>query len=769
MDGALDEILIAMASSIVTVSGRRLVPPLLILAATLAVFWRPLFLGETFVEGDLKNFFRPHQSVIVPLTRQAGGLPLWNPFVNGGQPLAANPRYRLAHPATALFFVLPFEWAFRLQIIVAVFLSALSMLFLLRTLNRSPVASAFGAVTWAFSGYVFSATWLFPLVLAAAPLPAALAFTLRLGRRRGFCDVAGLAACVGLVGLTGEPFTLLVLAALVLALVLRDWNAAQAGRVALGAVLGGLLSAAALLPAALLSRDTLRAAGLPDEWALKWSLPTVRVLELFFPHVAGHVHAEDGSYWGRLFYSGAVNNPYVLSLYPGLLAAALAVSTVVLRIRRQCTWALVVLAGFVLALGTHGLVWPLMRRLPLLSGLRYPEKFLLLVSLALAILASHGFDLLRQPRFRRSTAGVLLAVGLLGLAGTGAARLLGAEAFARIGADAALADEMRRTLSRDFLRAALLAGLFGLLVFVLPRRGAGPLLLAACAAAELVLAAPSLVRFDSVESVSRPPQVLYAALSPKLPGYLFNLDAWQLSGGYSRWELAFPPVPELFGIPTALDNDYDFTDLEWSSSAARGVMSAYRKTPGLLPALLSRRGVAGVVGRTQSEEKRPVLLRTAGARPFAFLADSWAPATGEEEWERRVAALGPKAATTVCLEADEAAAAGVRAALSTGRVAAAVTRAERLVLDVVVNGEAPGLLAVNQTWARGWRADIDGRAARILRADLSLQALVVPPGRHRVELRYQDPFVTLGFWLSGLTAVGLAWGVAAERPRGRRA
>lgn len=757
-----------MPATIVASPGRRLVPLLMILAATLAVFWRPLFAGETFVEGDLRNFFRPHQSVVVPLARQAGGLPLWNPFVNGGQPLAANPRYRLAHPATLLFLLMPFELAFRLQIIGAVVVSALSMLFLLRTLGRSPIASAFGAVTWAFSGYVLSGTWLFPLVLAAAPLPAALGFAWRLHSGHSALDLAGLALCVGLVGLTGEPFTLGVVVTLLLALAVRAGRLAAVGRVLAGLAIGGLLSAAALLPAAALARDTLRAAGLYEEWALKWSLPVLRVLELVFPHVAGHVHAEEGSYWGRLFYTGAVNNPYVLSLYPGLLAAALALATGVLRVRRQLFWALVGTLGLVLALGAHGFVWPLLRRLPLLRALRYPEKFLLLVSLAVAVVASHGFDLLRQRRFRRTAARVLLGIGALGLAGSGAARFLGAGVFSRIAADAALADEMRRTLSRDFLRAALLAALFALLVLALPRRGPAALLLAVCAATELVLAAPSLLRFESLESVSRPPAVLYPALSPKLSGYLFNLDAWQLSGGVSRWEAAFPPVPELFGISTTLDNDFDFTDLRWSSLAAGAVMSVYSKTPALLPPLLARRGVTGVIGRTQDAERRPILLRTADARPFAFLADSWVKTDGAEGWKRAVAALGPRAATSVSLEPDEAARAGVSAALSSGRVTSVSVSAQRLVFDVVVEGAGTGLLAVNQTWARGWRAEVDARAAPVLRADLSLQALAVPPGRHRVELRYADPFVTLGFWISGITAIGFAGWVIVSGRRGRR-
>jgi uncharacterized membrane protein YfhO len=75
-------------------------------------------------------------------------------------------------------------------------------------------------------------------------------------------------------------------------------------------------------------------------------------------------------------------------------------------------------------------------------------------------------------------------------------------------------------------------------------------------------------------------------------------------------------------------------------------------------------------------------------------------------------------------------------------------------MDVDVDGPGPAFVAVNQTWHPGWQATVDGARARVVRTDLSLSGLVVPPGRHTVDLAFDDPSVTAGMLLglAGLAA-----------------
>lgn len=47
-----------------------------------------------------------------------------------------------------------------------------------------------------------------------------------------------------------------------------------------------------------------------------------------------------------------------------------------------------------------------------------------------------------------------------------------------------------------------------------------------------------------------------------------------------------------------------------------------------------------------------------------------------------------------------------------------------------------GMLVLHELYYPGWIAEIDGRDARILRADVLFRGVEVPPGRHNVVFRF---------------------------------
>jgi len=90
-----------------------------------------------------------------------------------------------------------------------------------------------------------------------------------------------------------------------------------------------------------------------------------------------------------------------------------------------------------------------------------------------------------------------------------------------------------------------------------------------------------------------------------------------------------------------------------------------------------------------------------------------------------------------------------------------------------------GVLVVNDAWAPGWSATIDGAAVDVLPADVLVRAVRWPAGRHRLVMRYEAPGLVAGGWVSALAlAVAVAalgvqrarrpaeGGVAARRSRG---
>ncbi|MEO6326781.1 MAG: hypothetical protein ABIT01_07830 [Thermoanaerobaculia bacterium] len=779
---------------------------LLVLGAV-ALFWTALFRDEVFLNRDLWSYYLPAKSLVKRLWSESGSVPLWNPYFAQGQPFAANPEHELWHPMTALFLVLPFAWAFRLQVILPVLVAGLAMSFLQRTLGRSRFAAALGGLVWAFGGYTISTTNLLPILFAVAVLPFVLAFTLRVARGGGASDVGALALVFGLECLAGEPSTLLMTPPLLIAVLLSDRrtsrNMGSASRAILfpagskmvaGLALGTLLGAATLLPGLRLFGKTLRAEGLPEEMTKVWSFPLVRISELIFPRVLGHLWLGRGAYWGRSFY-GAEGTPFIYSIYPGLLTAALALvaigALVRLRPRSLAPWALVSGLGLVLALGSNSPAWRAMRAVvPILRGLRYPEKFSLLFELPLVVIAGVGFDLVLRggPRFRRfAIRGVAALITLIAsCVGTilvqGA--ISGSSYWSRYGGSLSMAAFAEQALRRDLAISVA----FGILVIGIlwfrDRRGGVLTTTRGFALALLVLLVADLVVFAAplIETGPRHrelPRAIAQLRENPLPGPVFHAASWT-NGNDPDSTFLRPPLPVYWGIPMALETDFDLTELVWSQRASMAIQKILRETPALGEPILRRRGIAAVLQiRAGSRleggdfviprgEESLELRRVASPKAFAFCAATLWPVHGEREWRDLVLKLRSGVAHAATLAPEDAA--SLPRTPAPCRVEIRRPRPERVELDVEAAGPEVSFLAINQTWDDLWTARLDGKTVPLLRTDLALSGVVVPAGKHRVELTYSDSFVTAGLGISVAALVAaLSLILLSRRPVAGRA
>ena len=75
------------------------------------------------------------------------------------------------------------------------------------------------------------------------------------------------------------------------------------------------------------------------------------------------------------------------------------------------------------------------------------------------------------------------------------------------------------------------------------------------------------------------------------------------------------------------------------------------------------------------------------------------------------------------------------------------------------------LVVVSQTYYPAWRAYIDGQPTKLWRANYAFQALEVPPGRHSIQLRYEDRVFYAGLVISavGIVISGWLWVRAGRR------
>jgi uncharacterized membrane protein YfhO len=86
-------------------------------------------------------------------------------------------------------------------------------------------------------------------------------------------------------------------------------------------------------------------------------------------------------------------------------------------------------------------------------------------------------------------------------------------------------------------------------------------------------------------------------------------------------------------------------------------------------------------------------------------------------------------------------------------------------LHIHLDTPVAGVLVVNQTFFRGWRALVDGREQAPIRVDHALTGVVVAAGTHEVELEYRPISFTVG--AAGTAAALLVLGVLLFL-RGRR-
>ena len=362
-----------------------------LVAAGLAFCRDAAFFGLVPARRDAGNIFFP----VLHYARNCfahGEIPRWLPTDGGGTSLLALP-LAVLHPVQLLNAALPFERAFAWMHVAALLCALVGAFGLARRLGAGRFAAALGAIAYAFSGVYCSLLEWLPLALSAAAAPwflwaiAALAEGSR-------AALPGAAVALGLVVLGGD----LQLAGEVIALGV-GLGALVGGRrgalLALGAgVLGLGVGAPQWLASAALWRGSVRADGVPEATALRWSLEPRRVAELAFAPRA---------YWA---------NELLPSIYAGPLTLALAAVAIASRRKVAIGLGVAALLCLAVALGpATGLYAALREVVPVWKSFRFPQKLLVPFALCLAPLAALGAQRISAARPWLAAALALVALG----------------------------------------------------------------------------------------------------------------------------------------------------------------------------------------------------------------------------------------------------------------------------------------------------------------------------------------------------------------------
>ena len=735
-----------------------------------------------------------------------GDFPLWAPRLLGGVPtVEAIYGGDAIYPTSLLYFVVEAYRALGWKLVLHVLGGGFFMYGWARSIGLGRAASTVGGLAWLLAPVIV--TLVLPgndgklMVASLAPLVfwAAEGALAAPGPR----TAAGLAGAVALVCLTTQfqsaYFLFLTVGAYAAFRCTREWRgrSGRGGRRALrsggvflaAALLGGAIASVQLLPAAQYVTESSRRVATtvdanPEEriaYASSWSYHPEEVAALVVPEFVGNTAADAewgrGTYWGRNALK--LNHEYL-----GVTVVALALFGLFGRRRRPLRIFMAAASSIWLlyALGPHTPVWRIFYEVvPGISLFRVPAISAFLVSFAVTTLFALGVDdAISEP----PSAGAFLREGrgraLVGLVGVVLLGLLlhASGALARLWTTLLYGDADPRALAtlaaaaphimRGLLVAALLAGLAALIVWALREGKMGSIwataALAALVAMDLGRIDAAFIRTLDYHAWSAPNANVDYLTRQREGGSPFRVA--DLRGSDQSVELAAHGIDLLAGHhPNDLARYRQFLGL--SGSRATGTNTRH-------PNVLRMMNVKYVVWPEEAAGRGPyrgaqALVSASGRRgveavySFPGLDRAWLVGRSEvvEDEEAALAALlasdfDPE--RKAILPSPPSIELADAPAGPPGTVTWELYEPDHRRLSVTTEG--PALLIVSENWFPGWVAEIDGTAAEVRRANLTLQAVEIPEsGTHTVTLRFTAPTVARALRITlaaALTVVVLA-------------
>jgi len=746
-------------------------------------FARGLLSGASFYFRDLSGQFFPARRFALEGLLQ-GQLRFWNPHIYEGVPTPLPP---LSYPLDLLQLLWPSEAGFTALLALHVPLAALGTLLLARSLGIGAWGAAAAAVIYSLGGFALSTINLYVYVQTLAWAPIMVWSLLRVAEAATPRRI-GIAALSTAVALSTTGAELLVQAAIVAGALIAATRVRHLLRAAAPLALALALCAPTIATILGSLAGSAREGGFPTEIVLAQSAHPFSLLQVLVADLHGDLADPVNRWWGHNFFPRGF--PYILSLYLGATALALAATGALLGGARRIPLLLLVGAGLLIALGRFGpLAW-VAELAPGLMLFRFPIKAFFTVHLAVALLAGLGLDCLaRERRAGRLIAlcSAALGVPLLALRLAPRAAPESTAWFVSHFFPPRMSQELRLERLGMLLDdastgagIAILAALIGLAVArskLKPQLAAG--LLLGLVTADLLRAGTGLNPMVSEDfySPSETAQQLAATVS-RGGGRVFTCNVEGSSSYWSQWgaqdeqrelftfrvsqETLLPDFNMSLGVDSAMS--VDRTMLVPEERVLHPDDASCQDLDALLP-LLAAAAVGHVISLDPLEH--PDLAQVALAHPprIAPLALNVyrlsEPARRVYVASRVIASKARGDAQRLSLQKGFIAArnAALEGALGGDGAAGTVVIQSRRpgVIEMQVEADAPTWVVVREAFHQGWQARVDGNDAPVARANGRHLGVAVPRGRTQVRLRYEPPGIFLASAISMLAtlAVGL--------------
>lgn len=754
---------------------------------------------------DLSRYYYPTKEVVRNIVLN-GEFPYWNRQFAAGQPIAANPEHEVFYPLTWLTFLPNYFLGYRLHILVHIYIALFGMYALLRSMRCRAPAAFFGALSFGLGGTFMSYVNLLPIMFCVAWLPLTCLYTRKFLLQPRMRWFALAALFLGLQCLVGEPTTIMQTGFILgMYALYRGWYAARDygyswkeavpemfSRVAfigLISIAAFAIGAAQLLPAMDHVADSARSRPF-DFWLVStWSMPWVKLAELIYPNLLGHMSVDRVTwYWAGGLYPG-VGSPFLFNVYPGLLMTALAAAALFVRPRGGRFVLIVAAFSLLLALGGNTPLLSWLYELGIAGSIRYPEKFILIALFAIHVFSAKGLDyLLRKDKEGRVREAALGFVAAITLAAAAIALFTLTPYYQKLFVDTwsvspGIASRATKLSQIGWVVAAARGAVLLALLWLLPRinRRFWIGLTTAFVLADLTPVVHQLNPRMPASFFTEPPPI-EASLPKERDQYrIFHAADWYgqeaiakkyFSAGPAVYWIVrnglYPMTPAGWDLAMVMERDYDKTALLPTIDFTNSIweLKAAGKEDWWRPMMAMSNAWFRAEYRDFDQERKRVKGKMENAKPIRFIATDLNP---RYYFADQMVAIKSRRDFVQRLEKGDYSlrVAFVQAPVfvpARGVVHSWKETANTGTIDVESFGK--GFLVMSVTPHKYWRITLDGKPVEPIITNIGYQGLVIPEGRHRIEMRYRNDLVPTGVTIS-ISAALLMIG-AAILPRRRR-
>lgn len=649
----------------------------------LIMYRAPLFFGDALYFRDYQFFFGPMKLFLAEMMKH-GEWAFWNPRVLMGSPFFADPQSGVLYLPSLLFLFADGPKVIALSLVFHIVVGQMGLYKLARHYQLGWLAAAAGAVVYGLGGWMISMGNILTWVYSAAWAPWVVLVFERLWTAPNLRNTAIAAATIAMQMLAGNPEMFLMIG-LVLVVRRLATPGIMAGKWVAYSITAGLLATLIYSPQLLATWEyqklSVRAAGMSIDELLEFSAIGSQWLSIVVPPALAPEN------WNILtaFPDGHV--PLILSIYVGWAVIALGILGLVKPGRTSLSWLFIIGVGIFLAMGSAN---PLaIDFLKLVKVFRSPEKYLYLVHIGVALLASFGVACLlswiRRPRLAQTIGLAILAMLSLDLIMTnGHIDPTVKDYFPALKNSAEvrhITENPGRVYSRSIAadQEETVRGLF---------------------AAYRATLTPNIGTIAGISYLNGVPfialreqAVVHDLIDSQPPGILLA----RRLGGFS--------TPYVVTDDPAFGNSH-----EWTELATRLTNTLWR------------------------------LKQSAPLLDFPKRVESLA------EWETYNAIDQEDYSNGHTVFVPEHASSGI--SIQEGSVTRFTDRPGHV--DANVTTHTGGLLVLRQSAYPGWQVEVDGKEAALIPTNRFFIGVEVPPGDHRVSFRFEPSHWRLGLLLSAL-------------------